>query len=223
MNRFALYAEREEIEDQFNAKGDSPTLFKKRYNILKGQTITVIIKSGKQNKVVSANWGLSLNEGTAPQASLRIEEITEEGPAWDLLKDQVCIIPINGFYQWKEQLKDDPYPFFIRLITEEVTGVAGILKKEITESGAERLTCVALTMRSNPLISPLSDQMPVLLKQNESLNWLAGNAREMVKKGFDGSRFLTDMTVFRVPELVNDPSQDSPELIQPIPKLRDDD
>lgn len=223
MNRFALYANREEIEDQFNAKGDSETLFKKRYNILRGQSIPVITKSDGKNKIVSAIWGMTLKDKKDPVSSFPVSKAENDEQLSDLVRTSPCIIPINGFYQWKEHLKDDPYPFFIRLISENVTGVAGICQMEQSEKGADRLTCSVLTMPSNPLVSPLSDDMPVLLNGAESLSWLDGDAAEMLSTGFDGSRFLTDMTVFRVPELVNDPSNDSQELVQPIPKLRDDD
>lgn len=221
MDRYALYSERAEMEEFFMAESGSESLFKKRYNILPGQRIPVIIRDGKKNQILSAVWGISAGKNSEHLTSL--EQIRSSEEYQNLLEESPCLIPINGFYKWKERVQDDNYPFFIRLISEDISAVAGVCRKETLKGDAERLTCSALTMPANPLITPLSTHMPVLLTSDEARKWLQGSAPEMVKQGFDGDRFLTDMTVFRVPELVNDPSNDSPELIQPIPKLRDED
>jgi len=66
----------------------------------------------------------------------------------------------------------------------------------------------------------LDDRMPVILKSNEYEKWINGHGTSLIQKEFNADNLLPHMTVFRVPELVNDPSNNSKELIQPIPKLR---
>jgi len=65
----------------------------------------------------------------------------------------------------------------------------------------------------------MSETMPLLLDRELSLQWLQAenSIREMIEKA--KKRFLlTDLSVMRVSEDVNDPSNNSEELVQPIPK-----
>jgi putative SOS response-associated peptidase YedK len=65
--------------------------------------------------------------------------------------------------------------------------------------------------------------MPCILEPNEFDLWLNQQADTIAGNGFVANEMITDMTVFRVPDLVNGLSNNGPELIQPIPKVRDED
>ncbi|HBQ60994.1 MAG TPA: hypothetical protein DD671_15605 [Balneolaceae bacterium] len=83
-----------------------------------------------------------------------------------LLKQSPCIIPISGFYKWKESV-EDPLPFYLRVITRDVTAVAGVCNVFQNKEGRSVHTFAALTMAANPLVEPLDDRMPAILEEKD--------------------------------------------------------
>jgi len=69
------------------------------------------------------------------------------------------------------------------------------------------------------LVQPVDDRMPVLLHPDDHEKWLSGEEMQPEEvEQFLSSYALTDLAVNRVSEDVNDPDNNSAELIQPIPK-----
>lgn len=217
MRRYVLEADKEIIEEVFGVSSDSEILFEPNYNVMPGHTMPIITGAEKRN-IISSSWGLKLEDSEEKIHEIGYEELLEE-ESKSILEQESCIIPISGFYKWKETV-DDPLPFYLRVLSEDVTGLAGLYNSYRDEDGRTIRTYVVLTMPANALVEPLDDRMPVILHPKDHGRWLSGNTKEMIKEGFSGNHLLPDMSVFRVPELVNDPSNNSKELMQPIPKLR---
>lgn len=219
MERYVLEAEKEDIEDAFGVGSRSEVMFEPNYNVMPGNVMPVIIKESGQNSVVTMKWGLKDSDDGAIKEEIESENLLDNEEWSKKLKKEPCIIPASGFYKWKETV-EDPLPFYLRVISEDVTGLAGIYSTYKDENGREVKAFAILTMPANALVEPLDERMPVILKRGEYEKWLNGNGNSLIEKGFNADDLLPHMTVFRVPELVNDPSNNSKELIQPIPKLR---
>lgn len=217
MKRYVLAADKHIIEEMFGVSSDFDTIYEPNYNVMPGHTMPIIL-GGEKREIVTSIWGLE------PETDESIHEIEHEtfnnedaeiSPA-DL---KPCIIPASGFYKWKETV-DDPLPFYLRVLTQEVSGLAGFYSSHKNDDGRVVHSFAVVTMPANALVEPLDNRMPVILDPKEYGCWLSGNAMAMMEEGFSGNHLLPEMSVFRVPELVNDPANNSKELIQPIPKLR---
>ncbi|MDR9416289.1 MAG: SOS response-associated peptidase family protein [Gracilimonas sp.] len=219
MKRYVLEADKFEINEAFGVKSESEIMYEPNFNVIPGSTMPIIIREGDERDIVKSVWGLKFKDSEHEITELKHEEISANDHVYQLLNNSACIIPISGFYKWKESVKD-PLPFYLRIITHDVTGVAGVFNTYKNNKGRTIHTFAILSMPANPLVEPLDDRMPVILDQKDFGRWLHNGAADMVKSGFSGNHLLPDMTVFRVPELVNDPSNNTKELIQPIPKLR---
>ncbi|MBO6585194.1 MAG: SOS response-associated peptidase family protein [Gracilimonas sp.] len=219
MKRYVLEADKFIIEEAFGGQTDAESLFNPNYNVIPGNTMPIVVKDGDSRAVVSSVWGLKQEEADDDFFEIGQEEFAENKNLKQLAKTSPCIIPVSGFYKWKETV-DDPLPFYLRVLTTEVTGLAGICTSFEQEDGRLIHSFAVITMPANALVEPLDDRMPVILEEKDYGRWLNGNAPEMLENGFSGNHLLPDMSVFRVPELVNDPSNNSKELVQPIPKLR---
>ncbi len=217
MKRYVLEVDKEIIEEVFGVSSDSETLFEPNYNVMPGHTMPIIIGAEKRD-IVFSSWGLKLQDSEEKIHEIGYEQLLED-KSKVILEQEPCIIPISGFYKWKETV-DDPLPFYLRVLSEDVTGLAGFCNSYKDDAGRIIHTFVVLTMPANALVEPLDDRMPVILNAKDHGRWLDGNAGDMINAGFSGNHLLPDMSVFRVPELVNDPSNNSKELMQPIPKLR---
>ena len=219
MKRYVLEADKFIIEEVFDAQTDAESLFNPNYNVIPGTTMPIIVKDGEGRAVASSKWGLQQKDTDDEFFEIAQEEFGDKENLKKLAENSPCIIPVSGFYKWKETV-EDPLPFYLRVLTTDVTGLAGIYSSFENENGRKVHSYAVITMKANALVEPLDDRMPVILEEKDYGRWLNGNAFEMLEEGFTGNQLLPDMSVFRVPELVNDPSNNSKELVQPIPKLR---
>jgi len=211
MKRYVLETDKYSIEEVFGVSSNSEIMYEPNYNAMPGHTVPVIIK-GDKRQMVTSTWGLDSKDSDENIYELEYEAFTKEDAKISLKDFEPCIIPASGFYKWKETV-NDPLPFYLRVTTQDVLGLAGLWN-------AQNDSFAVLTMEANALVEPLNDRMPVILDPKEFEEWLSGGMADMTKNGFSGNHLLPNMSVFRVPELVNDPSNNSKELIQPIPKLR---
>ena len=202
MERFVLNTKADELQEVFGVTDIPEGLLTPAFNAAPGHTLPVIV----QQELKPAFW--DMNKPTIFLSSGK-ESFFERA--------QACIIPINGFYMWKQTV-NDPLPFYVRVHTRKLLGIAGILT-----SIDGRSSFRVLIRESSVLLKPLDDIMPCILEPSEFYDWLRGEEQSVMANGFSHNLFLPDMSVYRVPDLVNDLSNNSPELIQPIPKLREDD
>lgn len=222
MDRFVLNTSKPEMEEKFGITSASQSLYEPNFNAHPGNILPIIIANKGKREIVKAVWGISnLNGSVSKKHSISKEEVLENPKYVDFIKSQACIIPLNGFYMWKNTVKD-PLPFYVRKLASKLLGVAGFYVEK-TEKGHKSLEFLSISMASNVLLKPLDEHMPCILEAADFDAWLKGDAAELLEKKFNSVNLIPDLAVYRVANLVNDISQNSKELIQPIPKLRDDD
>jgi len=79
-------------------------------------------------------------------------------------------------------------------------------------------SCTILTTSSNKLIEPLHDRMPVILHPLEYQPWLDGDMTDPTKLQRLCHPYPADlMEMWPVSPLVNNPKNESPDLIKPTP------
>lgn len=201
--RIAFFANRNEVEEFYSLNGEGDAIFEPHYNISRGQHIPVIPSGESERDIQRMRWGKSFSDESE---EMQNDEMVKNASSR-------CIVPISGFYIWKEGREKD-HPFFVRMMNNSLMSVAGMIFKE---NGIEY--CDFLQRDSNTLIQPMSPKMPLLLNKKLTENWLDERfpAKEIIEEA--QSLFLiTDITVHRVSKKVNDPSENSKTLIQPIPK-----
>lgn len=205
MERYVLQTDAEIVQSTFGVMVPDSGILSPTFNAAPGHTLPIIAK--REQGIFSAFWesdSSGIHISTKDRTSLFADA-------------QPCIIPANGFYMWKQTV-NDPLPFYVRIHSRKLLGIAGVL---ITRNS--RVSFRVLTRASGVLLNPLSETMPCILEPNEYDGWLNGSEGQILAKGFSHNLFIPDMTVYRVPDLVNDLSNNAPELIQPIPKLREED
>lgn len=206
--RVAFFAGKEEVENYYNIKTKKESLFDEHYNLSPGHQLPVIAIIENDVDIKRVRWGKRESDKTTGITTEK-EELTQK-----LGEDDVerCILPLSGFYIWKDD-KETNEPFFVRLLNDSIMSVAGIYN-----TGNHEFVSI-VTTESNALIQPMADRMPLFIDRPTALQWLdpgikTENLLEQAKNQF----LLTDLSVLRVSKDVNDPSNNSPELIQPIPK-----
>lgn len=223
-DRFVLQTTKEEVERLFEVSSERDDYFKPDFNITPGSLIPVIFNDEGERKIYNFVWGL-IPEGAEAETEGRdnfevpIEELEDDEWLTECLEQRRCLIPANGFYKWKSTEKQST-PFYIRLLSNELTAFGGIYSVWKSSSGRNVYSCAMLTTEANALVQPVDDRMPVLLHPDFHVQWLSDEAigREEVEEKYMQGYSLTELAVNRVSEDVNNPKNNSEELIQPIPK-----
>ena len=161
------------------------------FNVAPTSRVLGIVNSTGGPSVVSFSWGLVPR--WAPDASraaslinARIETVAEKPSFRDLVAQHRCVIPMDGYFEWKEQLRHDAMkpikqPFYFsarsqsRYSHQGVLAVAGLWTawKDPNQSNGQVVhTAVALTTDANDMVSQVHHRMPVLLDRSGVANWL---------------------------------------------------
>src|SRR5687768_2161685 len=129
-------------------------------------------------------WGLVPSWAKDPSIgnrmiNLRAETVSEKPSFKRTLAKHRCIIPVDGFYEWKHMGKGrKKQPFFIRSRDGTALALAGLWEawKEKDKAGDEDddwlRTCTIITTTPNKLLAPIHDRMPVVLPPEAWDTWL---------------------------------------------------
>lgn len=206
--RVAFFASKKEVENYYNIQTKKESLFEAHYNLSPGHQLPVITLSNGDPQIEPKRWGKSGSTG-AENTTIEKENLLARLKESDISR---CVLPLSGFYIWKDD-REKSNPFFVRLLDDAIVSVAGIYV-----SGEDEYVSI-VTTESNALVQPMSARMPLLLDQPTALQWLEKEIdMEELLSQTENIFILTDLSVLRVSKKVNDPSNNSPKLIQPIPK-----
>lgn len=202
-------------------------LLPQRYNIAPTQESAVVRIDGKgaPRRMDLLRWGLI--PYWAKEASIgnrminaRSESVAEKPAFKYSFRKQRCLIPTDGFYEWKKEGKTKQ-PFFIHRRDGKPFALAGLWARwKDPELGAPRDTFTILTTSANELIRPLHDRMPVILDPKDFDLWLdpAIDDRERLEPllaPYDPDQ----METFPVSRSVNSPAHDAADCVVPLAEV----
>jgi len=203
--RLAFFASKEDVENYYSLTTKKENLFEPHYNLSPGQHIVTITGDESKKEIGRVRWG----DEAERKPVIPVDEVEEE-----LNKEGVerCILPISGFFVWKDDLEKD-HPFFVRMLNAPLMSTGGLIY-----NGNDKNVKIIAT-ESNVLVQPMTATMPLLLDRETSLLWMnkdssPGEVIAKAKKLF----LFTDLSVMRVSKKVNNPNNNDEKLIQPIPK-----
>lgn len=206
--RVAFFASKEEVQEYYNIETKKETLFEPHYNLSPGHQLPVIQLRNDEPDINRVRWG-HLESNQSKQTTTPKDNVLNE-----LKKEKVerCILPLSGFFVWKDD-EEKNHPFFVRLLNNAVMSLAGLFY------GGDEPFVSIITTESNALVQPMSPTMPLMLDQPTALQWLdPGIETKDLLETAENLFMLTDLSVLRVSKKVNNPKNNSAEIIQPIPK-----
>ncbi|MFF2532749.1 SOS response-associated peptidase [Brevibacillus sp. NPDC058079] len=195
-----------------------------RYNIAPGQLIPAIISDRGKRRIGQLKWGLVPSWAQDEKAGYKMinakSETVREKPAFkNLFARKRCIIPADGFYEWK-RLGKEKQPMRIMMKTGEPFALAGLYDTWTSPEGERLHTCTIITTKPNDVVADIHDRMPVILKKDDEAIWLD-------REKFDADLLQSllvpydheQMKAYPVPAMVGSPKNDMPECIQEIANL----
>ncbi len=175
--------EPEELRAQLDL-GEFPVEFISNRNISPGQLVPVVTDPVSR-KVELFRWGLVPGWAKDPKIGYKMfnarSETLSEKPSFRVpFLRRRCLIPADGFYEWK--LEDGrKYPFLFTLSDRKAFTFAGLWESWSDPAGNELRSCTLITTEPNELIGQYHDRMPVILDEKTRWKWLVETNVEQLK------------------------------------------
>lgn len=208
-----------ELHDLYALTGPALNI-EPRYNI--APTTRIIAIRGDKDRRVASNmrWGLIPSWWREEKPPAHTFNARSDGiagkPMWRKIhKTQRCIVPVSGFYEWKNE-EGAKKPFFVTRETGEIMSLAGLWDR-FEHEGEEILSCVIITTDANETMAPIHNRMPVILGRHDLNAWLSGLAENEILRPCPASRIrATEVSAY-----ANKVANGGPECIEPVNPPRD--
>jgi len=220
--RYRLSRRKEVLEEYFEVSSDIED-WNPRYNIAPTQSVPVLRQHPKEPRrdLSLLRWGLIPSWAKDPSAGARMINARSETaatlPAFrDALKLRRCLIPAEGFYEWKRTaIGKQPYCFEVN--DGDLFAFGGLWDRWRAPDGQWIRSFSILTTTPNAVTSPVHDRMPVILATEDYDLWLDPGMTKVevvteLLKPYEASW----MRCFPVSNRVNQAQNDDAECATPI-------
>ena len=197
--RFTQTKNREEVLKTLG-EIELPPLFYGRYNIAPTQKIAVI-RQGEPTHAEECMWGFKNPRSGAPIINARAETLAERPMFKDLLSTSRCLIPADGFYEWKGK-----QPYYFQLPDEQLFAFAGLWRDG---------RCTIITRSADANMQGIHDRMPVILPFNHWATWLAPSGRVTSVLTIVSTDVTPSLKTRPVSRRVNKVANDDPSCLDP--------
>ena len=121
-------------------------------------------------------WGFPLKGKKSAVINARSETVTSKNMFNKKFEKQRCIVPVNGFFEWKEELdansKKRKIKHLFTLPGEKVFSLAGIFGEFYDEGINTYSAFVIITTEPNTVVATVHKRMPVILPKDQEKIWL---------------------------------------------------
>jgi putative SOS response-associated peptidase YedK len=214
--RFQLSVKGKQISERFNVEVFDE-FYKPNYNCAPSQKLPVITNT-EQHKLSYFKWGLIPFWAKDPRIGFKLintrsETILEKPSFKNAFKKRRCLIPANGFYEWKKDKNKTPYRIFLK--SEAIFSMAGIWEtwKDAEERPIHSFSII--TTKPNHLMESIHNRMPVILSPENEKQWLNNDDEKMLKKLFIPFE-SAKMDAYTISKRVNKPKNNAEEIILPV-------
>lgn len=215
--RYVLKQTPAKLKEYFSL--DEVADFAPHYNIPPGTDIPVIRQSPEGKRVLHLlRWGLVPHWAKDPSIGNKLnnargETVAEKPSFRDAFKRRRCIIPADGFYEWKTEGRVKQ-PYYVSLKSGEPLAMGGLWESWRGPDGEILRTACIITTGPNEVMTPIHDRMPVILRQEDWQAWL--NAPEDEVQGMVRPYDAEPMQAWPVSRRVSKTVDDNADLIEPI-------
>jgi len=190
-----------------------------RYNITPGAPLAVVANT-ESNRIQLFNWGFNSKSKSAARLLInaRAETVHVLPSFKDAFINNRCIIPAQGFYEWKrEGSASRPQPYYFHMREKNVMLLAGLWQPPVPECPPESPSgCLVITTESNSLMHAVHDRMPVIFSPDSARLWLSSDAHPETLKAMLQPYPSGAMDMHAVSFRVNQRQQDDQDLIKPV-------
>jgi putative SOS response-associated peptidase YedK len=174
--RYVLKSTIEELKQAYGAVPAGVFELSPNYNVAPTAEMPVVLREEDADKIRSFRWGLVPFWADGPDSgysmiNARAESVHQKKSYRKPFHTQRCIVPANGFYEWKKT-SSGKVPHFIYSRQSDLMNLAGLYTYYRGESGTQKGSFTIITTRANSVVESLHDRMPAMLLPEEFEYWL---------------------------------------------------
>ncbi len=139
--------------------------------------IAIVRVENNERHFALVRWGLvpswvkEIRPGK-PVINARAETLLEKPSFRNALRRRRCLIPADGFYEWRGDVPGRKVPYFIHRPDHGLFAFAGLWEHWQGADGSELETAVIITTPANATIAPIHDRMPAVVQPQDYARWL---------------------------------------------------
>ncbi|MBL8190586.1 MAG: SOS response-associated peptidase [Acidobacteria bacterium] len=188
-----------------------------RFNISPQQMIQAVTSD---RQIVELKWGLIPSWAKDPKIAnnlinARAETLQEKPSFRTALAKRRCLIPADGWYEWKKE-SDGKQPYFFHRRDDGLFSFAGLWESWKSPEGETIQTCTIITTEPNELTGQYHHRMPAILKRSDEALWLDSMARVSDLVQLLAPCSADELEVYAVSRAVNSPGRDEAALIEQV-------
>ena len=150
-----------------------------RYNISPGTPLVSVRREQGVLRTEALPWGFvpawAADEEPAGHANARVEGIFERPTFRDAARLRRCVVPLDGYYEWKTEGKLK-VPYYFRAADGGPLAVGGLWSLHLAADGTSRRTLCLVTVAPNREAGEVHSRMPIVLTGAARQAWLSERA-----------------------------------------------
>jgi putative SOS response-associated peptidase YedK len=175
--RYTFFTTQDDLEAYFEALVSQQGSVFPNYNVTPGAKMPVVaIGRDKVPVIPIFRWGLIPSWATEASIGYKMinarRETLHEKPAFSrLLERRRCLIPTNGFFEWKPDDKAKE-PVYIHQPGNGIMPFAGLWDRWKSPSGEDVFSYSIITTDADESMAHWHHRMPVILPKSRHKDWL---------------------------------------------------
>jgi putative SOS response-associated peptidase YedK len=156
-----------------------PYLTLPRYNAAPMQKLPIVVNRGGELQTLEALWWMVPHwsktgkpDPSFPAFNARADRIDASKLFSPYFKARRCLVPVDGFYEWKKGEGKEKFPMCIRMKDEAPFMLAGVYSIWKDAEEKEQPSFSIITTEPNELMAPIHNRMPVILGEESFEQWL---------------------------------------------------
>jgi putative SOS response-associated peptidase YedK len=216
-SRYSIAADAEAIATRFSV--DVPEVYTAFFNAAPTHLLPVITHDS-QKGLSFFYWGAPPSWANKKPLGEKIintrSELFAEKPVLrKKLREKRCILPADGFYEWKKAGKKTSIPYRFTLKDRSLFAMAGLWEEYSDDEGNIFHTFIVITAPSDESVLAIHDRMPVILAQDAEYAWLNSTEEDELLPLLHS--FSDGLEHYSVSPMVNSPDRNSRLVILPAP------
>lgn len=219
--RYTMHHEADELIERFQI-AEIRDQIQGSFNFAPSQQVPVVTAHENHRVLETMRWGLIPSWAKDAKIGYKMINARCEGietkPAYrSAIKYRRCLIPVDGFYEWRKEEGDKTkIPFYIGVEGEEIFAFAGLWEEWKSPDSDEPLqSCTIITCEPNEQMTEIHNRMPVILDPESESKWL-----DMSVSVSDALPLLhpyeNHLKMYPVSTAVNSPGNNGDKLVEPV-------
>lgn len=196
----------------------------RRYNVAPSLDVYAVIERDGSRRLGTLRWGFvpfwaKQLKGSPSPINARIESIDGKMFA-RAFAERRCLIPADGFYEWREREGHRKQPYYIHDPEDRPLAFAGLwtVWRDPTagEDAPPLYSCAIVTMPAKGPVAELHDRMPAILPPALWTDWLTASPEDAPHlKDAVTALGAPRIEAYAISDRVNNVRHEGPELLDP--------